>query len=328
MKTFACTTVRGGMVVALLLPALISMFAGCGPSRKQYAINEALLIDQTRILENEVYRTRYQLQKCLDENERLRQELGLLDQNESSPAGQAGPARGSQTRGGTASEVITTDEDASISVPRPVRPARTHSESEGRSPLTPKEMIRPLAPAPGPRTQEKFVPAPATAPGATPGRVPSPRSAFPTLQESPQTPQSPSDARTEVLPETIVVPVSRNHARATAPPLSHADNAKAYSATSAQRRDPRPASRPVTAPVAPPRQAPQQSAPGLAPASSPAPADFPQLILQDGTTPETSDAPGNTRTSGSMPGLSRPIEPTNEPTPVTGWIWSTEEKTK
>ncbi|MDO5580689.1 MAG: hypothetical protein Q4G69_06110 [Planctomycetia bacterium] len=61
----------------LLFFLLIPFFStGCGPSRRQYAINEALLIDQTRLLENEVYRTRYQLDKALEENEQLRSELG------------------------------------------------------------------------------------------------------------------------------------------------------------------------------------------------------------------------------------------------------------
>ncbi|MDO4587398.1 MAG: hypothetical protein Q4C95_08880 [Planctomycetia bacterium] len=60
-------------IVAVIIFGTI---VGCTPSKKQYQINEALLIDQTRVLENEVYRTRFLLKKCLEENERLRQELG------------------------------------------------------------------------------------------------------------------------------------------------------------------------------------------------------------------------------------------------------------
>lgn len=65
--------ILGSLLLLILIPFF---FTGCGPSRRQYAINEALLIDQTRLLENEVYRARYQLEKALEENEQLRSELG------------------------------------------------------------------------------------------------------------------------------------------------------------------------------------------------------------------------------------------------------------
>lgn len=48
---------------------------GCGPTRKEYAINEALLIDQTRMLENQLYRAHFQIQRLEGENKRLRARL-------------------------------------------------------------------------------------------------------------------------------------------------------------------------------------------------------------------------------------------------------------
>ncbi len=59
----------------LLVLILAAGAIGCGPSKKQYAINEALLMDQTRLLENEVYQTRFALQQTMRENEILRKEL-------------------------------------------------------------------------------------------------------------------------------------------------------------------------------------------------------------------------------------------------------------
>lgn len=71
-KIFLFPTGRMFIVAVMIFGTIV----GCTPSKKQYQINEALLIDQTRVLENEVYRTRFLLKKCLEENERLRQELG------------------------------------------------------------------------------------------------------------------------------------------------------------------------------------------------------------------------------------------------------------
>lgn len=62
--------------VAVLFPSLILFTAvGCGPSRKEYAINEALLVDQTRVLEDQLYRAHFQIQRLEDENKRLRQRI-------------------------------------------------------------------------------------------------------------------------------------------------------------------------------------------------------------------------------------------------------------
>ena len=62
---------RGALIVALA--ALCGV--GC-VGRKQYAINEAILISERRQLEDEIYRLQFELRDALEENERLRQELG------------------------------------------------------------------------------------------------------------------------------------------------------------------------------------------------------------------------------------------------------------
>lgn len=59
----------------LLLAAVLSIAAGCGPTRKEYAINEALLVDQTRVLENQLYRAHFQIQRLEEENKQLRSRL-------------------------------------------------------------------------------------------------------------------------------------------------------------------------------------------------------------------------------------------------------------
>lgn len=47
---------------------------GC-VSRKQYAINEAILISERRQLEDEIYRVQFELRDALEENERLQEQL-------------------------------------------------------------------------------------------------------------------------------------------------------------------------------------------------------------------------------------------------------------
>ena len=62
---------RGALIVALAGLSCV----GC-VGRKQYAINEAILISERRQLEDEIYRLQFELRDALEENERLRQELG------------------------------------------------------------------------------------------------------------------------------------------------------------------------------------------------------------------------------------------------------------
>ena len=59
----------------LLFVFAASLAAGCGPTKKEYAINEALLVDQTRMLENQLYRAHFQVQRLEQENKRLRAQL-------------------------------------------------------------------------------------------------------------------------------------------------------------------------------------------------------------------------------------------------------------
>ncbi len=62
---------RGALSVALVAFCVV----GC-VGRKQYAINEAILISERRQLEDEIYRLQFELRDALEENDRLRQELG------------------------------------------------------------------------------------------------------------------------------------------------------------------------------------------------------------------------------------------------------------
>ncbi|MBQ9799554.1 MAG: hypothetical protein IJO40_06395 [Thermoguttaceae bacterium] len=61
--------------VALSVALAALCVVGC-VGRKQYAINEAILISERRQLEDEIYRLQFELRDALEENERLRQELG------------------------------------------------------------------------------------------------------------------------------------------------------------------------------------------------------------------------------------------------------------
>lgn len=60
-------------VVALLIVSAASLL-GC-VSRKQYAINESILIGERRQLEDEIYRVQFQLRDALVENQQLREKL-------------------------------------------------------------------------------------------------------------------------------------------------------------------------------------------------------------------------------------------------------------
>ena len=62
---------RGALIVALAGLSCV----GC-VGRKQYAINEAILISERRQLEDEIYRLQFELRDALEENERLRQGVG------------------------------------------------------------------------------------------------------------------------------------------------------------------------------------------------------------------------------------------------------------
>lgn len=74
------TRFRGALIVALAGLACV----GC-VGRKQYAINEAILISERRQLEDEIYRLQFELRDALEENERLRQELGGEAENANAP---------------------------------------------------------------------------------------------------------------------------------------------------------------------------------------------------------------------------------------------------
>ncbi len=75
-KAFAGVDSRGSRLRGALIVALAGLACvGC-VGRKQYAINEAILISERRQLEDEIYRLQFELRDALEENERLRRELG------------------------------------------------------------------------------------------------------------------------------------------------------------------------------------------------------------------------------------------------------------
>ncbi|MCF0234144.1 MAG: hypothetical protein HUK22_04100 [Thermoguttaceae bacterium] len=63
-------TSKIAVVAALTFVAAL----GCA-TRKQYQINEAILISERRQLEDELYRVQFELRDALEENERLTAEL-------------------------------------------------------------------------------------------------------------------------------------------------------------------------------------------------------------------------------------------------------------
>lgn len=76
---------RSRLRVALVVALAGLSCVGC-VGRKQYAINEAILISERRQLEDEIYRLQFELRDALEENERLRQELGGdADANKTAP---------------------------------------------------------------------------------------------------------------------------------------------------------------------------------------------------------------------------------------------------
>jgi len=73
MKTYQHTIIQK---LTLVLAGLLILFgSGCGTTRKQYAINEAILISERRQLEDEIYRMRFMLKEYESENQRLRDQL-------------------------------------------------------------------------------------------------------------------------------------------------------------------------------------------------------------------------------------------------------------
>ncbi len=75
-KAFANVDSKGTRLRSALIVALAGLACvGC-VGRKQYAINEAILVSERRQLEDEIYRLQFELRDALEENERLRQELG------------------------------------------------------------------------------------------------------------------------------------------------------------------------------------------------------------------------------------------------------------
>lgn len=153
---------RGALIVALAGLACV----GC-VGRKQYAINEAILISERRQLEDEIYRLQFELRDALEENERLRQELGGDEAGANSPA--------TRTRGRAgANDAFFPGLDAAQTPLRTtggVQKIQTTSATDAR-PARPTAAPRTAAPAPATgeavETLPDYVPIPVTStrPGA------------------------------------------------------------------------------------------------------------------------------------------------------------------
>ena len=83
----------GLLVVAALTCVVATSLVGC-VSRRQYAINESILISERRQLEDEIYRVQFELRDALEENEQLR---ARLEENEGDSA-RTGKSRKSSSR--------------------------------------------------------------------------------------------------------------------------------------------------------------------------------------------------------------------------------------
>ena len=66
---------RHRLLLAVALTCVVATALGGCTSRRQYAINESILISERRQLENEIYRVQFELRDALEENEQLRAKL-------------------------------------------------------------------------------------------------------------------------------------------------------------------------------------------------------------------------------------------------------------
>lgn len=87
-------------LVALVVVSALLPTSAC-VSRKQYAINEAILIGERRQLEDEIYRVQFELRDALEENERLRERLEKNEGNDDSESASERSTEKSQKRAKT-----------------------------------------------------------------------------------------------------------------------------------------------------------------------------------------------------------------------------------
>ncbi len=117
----------------------LPFLTGCGPTRKEYAINEALLIDQTRVLEDQLYRAYFQVQQLEYENARLRERLaahGEEVERKESTSPQASPVPFDQNGGQGV--------NPSIQTTGPLPPARQASPATSANPADVEELSFPI----------------------------------------------------------------------------------------------------------------------------------------------------------------------------------------
>jgi len=107
-------SVRARVVCACIGLTLFATFAPGCTTRKQYAINEAILIGERRQLEDEIYQTQFELRDALVENERLRAELEGRGKDAKSKSKDANAPANSSVRypGGSALQVAPSSSDA------------------------------------------------------------------------------------------------------------------------------------------------------------------------------------------------------------------------
>ncbi len=73
-RIFRALSEKSAFLAGVVVVATALCVVGC-TSRKQYAINEAILISERRQLEDEIYRSKFELRDALRENQRLREQL-------------------------------------------------------------------------------------------------------------------------------------------------------------------------------------------------------------------------------------------------------------
>lgn len=206
MRTFSKHVSAAGLI--LVVSCLV--VTGCGPSKKQYAINEALLIDQTRLLENEVYKTRYQLQKVMDENARLKEDLGITEASGKNslgfPAEKKRPVRNEAGQGTVPFDPPMVNPNSGVSDQRKIL---VIPQSQLAQESTGEELPRTVVES-GKNPALRLMPVSKQSPAVT--RLPGPGEATVSPEEPRRILVVPDNQETqsETLPQSIVQPIPKN----------------------------------------------------------------------------------------------------------------------
>lgn len=98
------------LAAAAFLCVAVTSLLGC-TSRKQYAINESILIGERRQLEDEIYRVQFELRDALQENEQLRAKLEEREGTDGASAKRKPAQRRQNVAPVNARPATTTNED-------------------------------------------------------------------------------------------------------------------------------------------------------------------------------------------------------------------------